>query len=135
MGVRSAMLSGDNLGAAQQVASELGIQEVRADVLPADKAEAVTALRQGGANLAQRADPQFDTADFGDAGNDAPGNLRADYVLPSKDLQVCASGIFWPTPDDPMWRLVNDDVRASSDHRLVWIDVALPGFTCPRPGR
>lgn len=93
------------------------------------------ALRQGGANLAQCADPLFDTADFGDAGNDAPGNLRADYVLPSKDLQVCASGIFWPTPDDPMWRLVNDDVRASSDHRLVWIDVALPGFTCPRPGR
>ncbi|NDD75469.1 MAG: endonuclease/exonuclease/phosphatase family protein [Gammaproteobacteria bacterium] len=93
------------------------------------------AQRQGGANLTQHADPRFDTADFGDNGDDAPGNLRADYVLPSKDLQVCASGVFWPTPAEPMWRLVNDDVRASSDHRLVWVDVALPGFTCPSPAR
>ena len=89
------------------------------------------AQRQDGANLAHRADPQFDTADFGDTGGDAPGNLRADYVLPSKDLEVCASGVFWPAPDDAMWRLVNDDVRASSDHRLVWVDVSLPGKRCP----
>jgi alkaline phosphatase D len=50
-------------------------------------------------------------------------------------LQVCASGVFWPTPEEPLWRLVNDDVRRSSDHRLVWIDIALPGFTCPQRTR
>lgn len=110
--------------------------DVARGVLRPRSAGGVSATRrQGGANLAHVADPQFDTADFGDAGRDAPGNLRADYVLPSKDLQVCASGVFWPTPDEPMWRLVNDDVRASSDHRLVWIDVALPGFTCPQQVR
>ena len=36
--------------------------------------------RQGGANLTHESDPRYDTADFAD---NAPGNLRADYVLPS----------------------------------------------------
>ena len=34
-----------------------------------------------------------------------PGNLRADYVLPSSDLRIRNSGIFWPTVDDPFFYL------------------------------
>jgi hypothetical protein len=45
LGIRTAMLSGDNRGAAQLVAAALGIQDVRAEVLPGDKAEAVATLR------------------------------------------------------------------------------------------
>lgn len=86
--------------------------------------------RQSGANQIHVGESRFDTADFADAGRDAPGNLRVDYVLPSKDLQICGSGVFWPAPEDPLWRLVNDDVRTSSDHRLVWVDIALPGYEC-----
>ena len=40
---------------------------------------------QGGANLTHRSDPRFDTADFADS---APGNLRADYVLPRRNMQI-----------------------------------------------
>ena len=47
--------------------------------------------------------------------------------LPSRDLAVCHGGVFWPTPADPEFALVNDDTAASSDHRLVWIDVAING--------
>jgi hypothetical protein len=32
--------------------------------------------------------------------------------------------------DDPAFTLVNDDAEASSDHRLVWVDIALPGTRC-----
>ena len=39
------------------------------------------AVDQGGANLGHEGDPALDTADFADG---APGNLRVDYVLPSK---------------------------------------------------
>ncbi len=53
-----------------------------------------------------------DTADWG---------LRVDYVLPSRDLTVTASGVYWPPPGDPQTRLL-----AGSDHRLVWVDVAMP---------
>lgn len=49
---------------------------------------------------------------------------RADYVLPSSNLTVLDSGIFWPPKDHPLAYLV-EDRQSSSDHRLVWVDVAL----------
>ncbi len=48
LGIRTIMLTGDNLGSAQAVAAELGIDEVRAQVLPGDKAEVVQQLRSAG---------------------------------------------------------------------------------------
>jgi endonuclease/exonuclease/phosphatase family metal-dependent hydrolase len=50
--------------------------------------------------------------------------MRADYVLPSTSLKVKASGIFWPKPDDPLFRLIKDR-KSSSDHRLVWVDITI----------
>jgi Cu+-exporting ATPase len=48
LGIRTLMLTGDNRGAAETVAREIGIDEVRAQVLPGDKAAAVQALRAAG---------------------------------------------------------------------------------------
>lgn len=79
---------------------------------------------QGGANETHISDPAFDTADFSDI---APGNLRADYVLPRKNLSIRDAGVFWPTTDDPLFGLVGTFPFPSSDHRLVWIDVKVPG--------
>jgi hypothetical protein len=73
------------------------------------------AKRQGGANRQQQGDPALDTADFSDRG---PGNLRVDYVLPSRQLTIAAAGVYWPASDDPGYPLVR-----ASDHRLVWVDV------------
>jgi hypothetical protein len=87
---------------------------------------------QGGANLTHRSDPRFDTADFSDS---APGNLRADYVLPRKNLKILDSAVFWPIQSDPLFRLTGVFNFAqwgpvggfpTSDHRLVWVDVKLP---------
>ena len=51
--------------------------------------------------------------------------MRADYVLPSRSgLEVIASGVYWPTPLEPMHALVATR-GASSDHRLVWVKVRL----------
>lgn len=81
------------------------------------------AARQGGVNTVQLGDPRFDTADFAD-GEGAAGNLRVDYVLPSRDLRIADAGVFWPTAADPLFALVGDYPFASSDHRLVWADLA-----------
>ena len=78
---------------------------------------------QGGANLTHRSDPQFDTADFSDT---APGNLRADYVLPRKTMQLVDAAVFWPLAADPLFRLVGTFPFPTSDHRLVWIDATVP---------
>ena len=77
--------------------------------------------RQGGANLTHVSDPAYDTADFAD--DPAPGNLRADYVLPRRGMKVLGSGVFWPVASDPLFRLVGDFPFPSSDHRMVWVDV------------
>lgn len=49
--------------------------------------------------------------------------MRADYVLPSKtQLTITNSGVFWPENHHKDFRLIKDRA-ASSDHRLVWVDV------------
>ncbi len=54
-------------------------------------------------------------------------------MLPSKGLRVRDSGVFWPTRSSPLYRLTGSFDRSlpggfpSSDHRLVWVDVRVPG--------
>jgi len=51
--------------------------------------------------------------------------MRADYVLPSKvGFTIKDSGVYWPTEDEETFRLIKDR-SASSDHRMVWLDLLL----------
>lgn len=79
---------------------------------------------QGGANLRHRGSPALDTAELPD--DPGPGNLRLDYVLPSRSLKRTGGGVFWPTSADRRFALIGTDKPRSSDHRLVWIDIAVP---------
>ena len=108
-------------GAAQQL---LDHPLVNTTVTPDSEGGPEQAALQGGANATHLSDPAFDTADFSDF---APGNLRADYVLPRKNLLIKDAGVFWPLSSDPLFPLVGTFPFPSSDHRLVWIDVRVPG--------
>jgi endonuclease/exonuclease/phosphatase family metal-dependent hydrolase len=57
-------------------------------------------------------DPAYDTSFFG---------LRIDYVLPSADIDVVDSGVFWPDQEEKYADLVAK--KAASDHLLVWVDL------------
>jgi hypothetical protein len=86
---------------------------------------------QDALNDSHEGDPAFDTADFCDTAApppcSGPGNLRADYVLPRRNVRLLDSGVFWPTADDPLVYLTGSGFPVpSSDHRLVWIDVRIP---------
>lgn len=112
---------GDSVpGAAQQL---LEHPRVSTSLTPTSAGGVEAAALQGGANLTHRGDPAQDTADFADG---APGNLRVDYVLPSRTLRVLDAGVFWPVSTDPLSRLTGTFPFPSSDHRLVWVDVAVP---------
>jgi len=112
-------LDGDSVpGAIQQLIEHPRI----VDPLPTSDGAVEASALQGGANASHESDPAFDTADFADS---APGNLRADYVLPSKALRPQAAGVFWPVLADPLSRLTGVFPFPSSDHRLVWLDVAV----------
>jgi len=102
-GVRVAMLTGDSHVVADHVAKRLGIDEVRAEVLPDQKAGEVAALQRGGAAR---------VAMVGDGINDAPALATADLGIAigaGTDVAIESAGV----------------VLASSDPRGVVDTIAL----------
>jgi len=96
---------------------------INTKVTPSSEGGPEQAALQGGANDTHIGDPAYDTADFADS---APGNLRADYLLPRKNMTIVDTGVFWPLSSDPLFALVGTFPFPSSDHRLVWIDGWVP---------
>ncbi len=86
------------------------------DVSPQSDGGTHYARADGGVNLSHVGNPALDTANWPD-GPEGPGNLRVDYILPSVDLNVAGSGVYWPIDDDT--------VATASRHRLVWVDLTL----------
>ena len=86
MGLRVAMITGDSQAVADSVAHRLGIDEVAAQVLPADKASAVKQFQEGGRKVAM----------VGDGVNDAPALVTADVGIAigaGTDVAVESAGI------------------------------------------
>ncbi|MFZ0013820.1 MAG: endonuclease/exonuclease/phosphatase family protein [Acidimicrobiia bacterium] len=119
---------GDSIPGSAQLLIEHPL--VNAKVTPTSQGGVDRAAAQPG-NETHIGDPAEDTADFSEPPF-GPGNLRADYVLPSKSLQIRDSGVFWPADDDPLMRLTGTgifgDPVPTSDHRLVWVDVSHGSF-------
>ncbi|GAB4380108.1 MAG: hypothetical protein Kow00121_35680 [Elainellaceae cyanobacterium] len=105
---------------------------INPSVTPSSKGGPDASSRQGGINDEHISDPAFDTADFADT---TPGNLRADYVLPSENLEITDAQVFWVPDEDPLFRLIGDfnpklpGGYPASDHRLVRVDVNVPSET------
>ena len=110
---------GDSIpGSAQQI---LDLPRVQSAPVPTSEGAVEASLDQGGINLEHLTPAAQDTADFGEP----PGNLRVDYVLPSKDLRILDSGVFWYPSSHPLSALTTG--TSPSDHRLVHVDVRVPG--------
>jgi Cu+-exporting ATPase len=98
LGLRTVLLTGDNEATAQAVAGQVGIDEVIAEVLPAEKADVVRRLQDEGRTVAM----------VGDGVNDAPALAQADLGLAigtGTDVAIEASDL----------TLISGDLRAAAD--------------------
>ncbi len=100
-------------GAIDQLLSYSGIHPeiAKGSLIPSSKGGKAHNQKTG-----DKGDPAFDTSFFG---------MRLDYVLPSNDLKVIASGVFWPAEGEALFDQVKDE--SASDHLPVWVDVVVGG--------
>jgi Zn2+/Cd2+-exporting ATPase len=132
-GLRTAMLTGDNERVALDVAQRLNLDEVRAQLLPADKLAAIEQLRSAHGPVAM----------VGDGINDAPALARADVGIAmggagSAQAMETADVVFMQ--DDlkrlPITlsvarrnrRIVKQNIALSLGLKLAFLALAIPGF-------
>lgn len=135
LGVQSIMLSGDNYGSANAVAAVLGISDVRAEILPADKANIVRDLQRSGLRVGM----------VGDGINDAPALAAADVGIAMStgtDVAMHTAGITLMRGDPLLladaisisqrtYRKIRQNLGWAFIYNIVGIPLAAFGFLNP----
>ena len=134
-GLEVVMLTGDNERTARAIAAQLGIQELRAEVLPGDKATVIAQLQESGRRVAM----------VGDGVNDAPALAQADVGMAiggGADIAMEAADLTLPGADPlsvvraiqlgrATMRTIHQNLFWAFVYNIVLIPVAMLGALVP----
>jgi len=117
MGITPVMLTGDNAATAKAIAAQVGISDVRASLLPEDKAQAIRALAEGGRAVAMVADGVNDGPALAAASQGyAMGAAGSDTAMEAADVLIMNDDL----------RRVPETIRLSQrTHGVLWQNIAL----------
>ena len=117
LGLVPVMLTGDNLATAQAIAAQVGISEVRAQLLPEDKLAAIRELQS-------RYGP---TAMTGDGINDAPALARADigFAMGGAGTHTALEAADVIVMNDDLKRLPETIRLSRRTHAVLWQNISL----------
>lgn len=117
LGVTPVMLTGDNLATARTVAAQAGIDEVRANLLPEDKLQAVLELKQRFGPVAMA----------GDGINDAPALAQSDigFAMGAAGTHVAMEAADVVVMNDDLRRLPETIRLSRQTHAVLWQNIAL----------
>ncbi|HQT20768.1 MAG TPA: HAD-IC family P-type ATPase, partial [Polynucleobacter sp.] len=139
MGIRTVMISGDNLAAAKRVGAAIGMDEVFAQVMPGDKSEIIRTLQQ----------PNVATKEYvamvGDGINDAPALAMADVGMAMStgtDVAMQAAGITLMRGDPTLvadaiaiskntWNKIRQNLFWAFAFNTIGIPLAALGYLSP----
>jgi Cd2+/Zn2+-exporting ATPase len=117
LGVTPVMLTGDNPATAASIAAQAGIQDIRANLLPQEKLEAIRALSSAG----------YQVAMVGDGINDAPALATADigFAMGSAGTHTAMEAADIVIMNDDL-RRVPETIRLSmKTHVVLWQNITL----------
>ncbi len=135
LGIKTVMLTGDNQGSAERVAQALGIDEVRAELLPQDKSQVIILFKQQGEIVGM----------VGDGINDAPALAAADVGMAMStgtDVAMHACGITLMRGDPQLipdaislsratYRKIQQNLFWAFIYNVVGIPLAAMGYLNP----
>jgi P-type Cu+ transporter len=93
LGLRPVLLTGDNARSARAVAAAVGIDDVRADVLPEDKVAVVRELQAGGSSVAMTGDGVNDAAALAQADLGIAMGAGTDAAIEASDITLVRSDL------------------------------------------
>ena len=139
MGVKTVLLTGDNARTAAYLAKQVGITEVKADLLPGDKVSAVVALQAQGRKICM----------IGDGVNDAPalktanvsvamGGMGSDIAIEAADIALMGDDInkipYLKHLSNTTLRTIKTNITVSMCINFVAVTLSVLGFLNPVTG-
>lgn len=115
LGLKTVMLTGDSRPVAESIARQLGIDEVHAELLPAQKVEVIEALQQSGRKVAM----------VGDGINDAPALVQSDVGIAlgaGTDVAMESAGVVLVS--DRIDRVLGSILLGRASHRKMRQNIA-----------